>query len=348
MPPTDQGFEAEHLAAADLLLRLVDEVELVARDRLAQLVLHHALVAGLGSHRGLEIAICILAFGLGPVKCGIGVVYKAGLVFGIRRIKRDADAGRHQAAADRVPVFLAHRGQHGVGDAAGLKRVGQVRRDDGKLVAAQPGNHLSLTKNAGHAMRNLLQHGVAGAVPVQVVDFLEPVEIKQQQRQVAAFPHPAHRCDFHLEPAGKAAAVGKSGQWIEMGEAQDLLFRLLALPNVADRNDVVRLATVVDAPGDQFDRNACAIAGFQFGLLRLLTEAGHIGRGALVEEIAEQHSVQRRGGHAGQLRHAVIGADNAAAVADDQALHGSVGQTVHTVGLELLAAEAHIDPKCGA
>jgi len=116
---------------------------------------------------------------------------------------------------------------------------------------------------------------------------------------------------------------------------------------VADGDDVVGLAAIVDASGNQLNGNSRSVAILQLRLSRLALQAGRVGCGVFVEELAQFHAGQHCCQRPGQLAHAVIGTDDAVAVADDQALHGGIGQAVHAVDLELLATEAQIYPPRG-
>ena len=55
----------------------------------------------------------------------------------------------------------------------------------GELISAEPRDELALEQQAGHALRQNLQHFVARAVPAKVVDLLEPIEIDGDQGDFA-------------------------------------------------------------------------------------------------------------------------------------------------------------------
>ena len=77
----------------------------------------------------------------------------------------------------------------GLRDHGGL--VGGVGQDRGKLVTAEPGDHVAGPQHTLHPGRHLLQQLVTDHVPERVVDQLEAVEIEVQQRQAAR----RRRCD---------------------------------------------------------------------------------------------------------------------------------------------------------
>src|SRR5262249_58765650 len=68
--PAQERFESNDGLAANILLRLVDEPQLAARDRVGQIVFQHATVAPGGAPRRLEISIGPASFGLGAGERG--------------------------------------------------------------------------------------------------------------------------------------------------------------------------------------------------------------------------------------------------------------------------------------
>ena len=103
-----------------------------------------------------------------------------------------------------MPQFLGH-GQ-GIVD---VQRVGQQHDE---LVAAVPGNRVAGADFARHPPGALDQHGIAHLMPVLVVDFLEMVEIEQQQREgIAVADVLLHRL---LETVHEQETVGQAGQQV--------------------------------------------------------------------------------------------------------------------------------------
>ncbi len=93
MLPAQQAFEADNFRALDFLLGLIDQSQLVARNRVTQIVLEHSAFADLGAHPFLEETIGIAAFGLGAVEGGVGAGEKGLTIRRVVGIKRKADAG---------------------------------------------------------------------------------------------------------------------------------------------------------------------------------------------------------------------------------------------------------------
>jgi hypothetical protein len=96
MLPAQQRLESDGFAGADILLRLVDEPKLVARDGVAQLELEQAPVADLGAHGRFEEAIGGAPVFLGAVERGVRVVEQRLAIGRIVGADGDADAARHQ------------------------------------------------------------------------------------------------------------------------------------------------------------------------------------------------------------------------------------------------------------
>ena len=93
MTPANQRFDAGNFPRLDVDDRVVVQLELVVRQRVAQIVLVGAAPARLYAHRIVEKAVNVAAFGLCLVQREVGVLHQlvdGGAVLGR---KRDADAG---------------------------------------------------------------------------------------------------------------------------------------------------------------------------------------------------------------------------------------------------------------
>ena len=185
MLPAQQGFETGHGLVMHALLRLIDQPQLVARDRQTQIMLQHPAFTDRGAHRRLEEAIGVAAVGLGAVERGIGVAEQGLAIDGVVGANRDADAGRDAVGFRRV-AGRTQRFQNGLGEPAGGFRVFHAGHQDGEFVAAEPRYHLTFAEHRGDARRHRLQHRVAGGMTEQIVDFLEPVEIEAEHGETFA------------------------------------------------------------------------------------------------------------------------------------------------------------------
>ena len=347
MRPPQQGFETGDFAAGDVLLRLVDEAQLAARDRIAQIVFQKAAVADRGAHRRLEKSIGSSPFVLGTIERGVGVSEQGMPIGGIVGTDRDSDAGRDRRIGFRGLAPHLQGFQDGLGDPAGHGRIGKSGQNHGELVPAEPGDHLALVEKADNSPRHRLQHAVARRVPEQVVDFLEAVEVETEHCK------PAPRCQGHLyllvQLLVEAAAIGNPRERIMMREKADVLFGLLARQEVADRDGAVGLAGKIERTQDDLDRRRRAVGTVQLTLDRLVrpldqSQARRFSRGRTFPTFAD-HAVRRL---ANETRKAVVHGDDGLAIANQKPFDGSIGEASHAVGLEFAApAIAHFDGDAG-
>src|SRR5215475_2107163 len=91
MAPTDQGLEANNLAA-DKRLRLVVQDELVVYERRLQISLQRASFAQLLVHIGLEESDGAASFRLRPIESGVRVAQERRSIDAVVGIDRNADA----------------------------------------------------------------------------------------------------------------------------------------------------------------------------------------------------------------------------------------------------------------
>ena len=83
--------------------------------------------------------------------------------------------------------------------------------DDGKFIAAKPGNGIGLPRTLQQARADGLQKGIADRMAECIVDRLELIEIEAQQRQALAPPCLGNRL---FEPLAEQHAVRQVGQRI--------------------------------------------------------------------------------------------------------------------------------------
>ena len=158
----------------------------------------------------------------------------------------------------------------------GARRIGRARKpgnDHREFVAAEARDHAVGLEDAFDPLGDRLQHGIAGDVAEQIVDFLEAVEVEEQHGKAAVGA--AMRREFGLQLLVEAGAVRQFGQRIVMGEEMDILFGLLALADIADGKHLVRPAGIDDAALDQLHRDDAAVGGdsaTSHGLARRLGE----------------------------------------------------------------------------
>ena len=126
------------------------------------------------------------AAGLGPVEREIGVADQLLDAVAVARADRDADAGADEQALVAIEERPLQRADQSEAELLELVAALDVGHDDGEFVAAEPaGGHL-VGDHRLEAARDLLEEVVAGDMAEAVVDRLEPVEIDQQHRALAA------------------------------------------------------------------------------------------------------------------------------------------------------------------
>ena len=91
---------------------------------------------------------------------------------------------------------------------------------------------MAFAQHARDQLSDLGKQFVARHMPKRVIDFLEAIEIEQEQRRLRASPAAAgeHIVDLAMEHR----AVGKTSKRIEICELFRLFFGYLALGNILD------------------------------------------------------------------------------------------------------------------
>ena len=193
MLPAHQGFHAHGAPGGEVHHRLVNEKQLVARQRLAQVGLdgqrvHHTVV-----HRVIEDHIAVASGTLGFVHRGVGVAQNLcrPQVLALPAHHADAGAALHRVVGNGVG--LTQVGQQPLGDGRYRRVVAHAFQHHHKLVAAQARGHgvtrlharqrVARAQRELQALRDLAQQLVAGAMAQRVVDLLEAVEVHEQHRE---------------------------------------------------------------------------------------------------------------------------------------------------------------------
>jgi hypothetical protein len=113
------------------------------------------------------------------------------------------DVGDLERALERRPQAQAGRARRGL--VAG-------RQHDGELVAAQARQRVVGAQQLGEPRPDLLQDLVAGVMAQGVVEFLEAVEVDQQERELAAVL--ARGTDRSMESLHEVPSIGEARQVI--------------------------------------------------------------------------------------------------------------------------------------
>ena len=241
MMPAHQRLEAGDLAA-DMGLRLVMQIEFLARDRAAQVLLQRAPLAQLLVHRQLEEAHRAARFRFGAEQRGVGIGEQRDRVGAVLREYGDADG---QADPRRIAVDLdivVERRTEALGEPLGNFGLRAGRRDDGELVAADAGQEGALAHRLQPA-RDFAQQRIAGGMAEHVVHRFEAVEIEAQHGEALA----RARRQLHggSDAFVEGRAIGQLGERIVMRHVRDALLVALAVGEVAhDADEVLRFAVV--------------------------------------------------------------------------------------------------------
>ena len=83
--PADERLDPDPRAAREVMLRLIDDLELLAAERLAKLMLDHAPPLERLVHAWLEAAHALATIGLGAGERDIGVPQQRGRVVAVAR-----------------------------------------------------------------------------------------------------------------------------------------------------------------------------------------------------------------------------------------------------------------------
>ena len=143
MVPAHQRLEAGDLAV-DMRLRLVVQLELVARDGRAQILLQRALFAQLLVHRQFEEADRSARFRFGAEQRGIRIGDSvAASAPSCGKMATPTVSPTRSGCAVDVDIGIERRAQ-AFGQRLGGRRLRPGRRDDGEFVAAEAGEERAL------------------------------------------------------------------------------------------------------------------------------------------------------------------------------------------------------------
>src|SRR6185295_5593995 len=227
----------------------VEHAELLALDRLAQLVLDLEQADRAGVHRAVEDLVARAALGLRAVHRGVRVAqHVLGLlVAGLAH--RDADRG---GADDLLALELdgvLQRALDALGDPDRVAGLVDVLEQHGEFVAAEAGDGVAGADGLLEAPRGLDQELVAGAVAHGVVDELEAVEVEEEDAEEAVLLA-ARVLDAVAEAVDEERAVGEAGEGVVQGVVDELLLGELALGGVGLRADHAVGAAAAVADGE--------------------------------------------------------------------------------------------------
>jgi len=240
--PAQQRFHAHHLAAGQVQLGLVFEVELVPRQGVAQLAFQSQPLQGARIHaRGIELPVAPSLF-LGAVHGDVGVLDQGVGILAIGGVH-----GHAHAATEHEFVFAQlQRLRHGIEDAlqGGRARLAaaMLGQQQHEFVAAQARHRVDFARGVAQAPGHVLQHPVARVVAQRVVDELETVEVDEDhpQGQMVAPCH-GHRL---VQPLAQQGPVGQAREDIVARLEFHLLLEAHDGADVVLRDDKVADGTI--------------------------------------------------------------------------------------------------------
>ena len=235
MRPPHQRLHADDAAAVGRVDRLVVQRELVAQDRMAQVVLDDLLHAQRVVHGALEEAEAVPALALGLVEGGVGEAHQHVVALAVLRRQRDPDRHADRDLGARDVEGAADLVEDPPGEGLGIRRGAHPGLDDRELVAAEAGEGVGAAQQVGEPLGDLLDQFVAGGMAVGVVHVLEPVEVEEHDRDAAL--RAAEAADLHVEPLGEEEAVRQARQRVASGEELGpLLARREVVQDPAERD----------------------------------------------------------------------------------------------------------------
>ena len=189
--PAQQHLGTRHAVVSQHQLRLEHQLQLLARDGLAQLALQlQALVDGNLHLRGEEMQ-GIAPGMLGPVHGGIGLLENVRGLLQAQRVQGDADTGadRQLMAVDQATAVQA--AQQFLAHCCGLlgnrlRFMAQRFEQHHELVTAETRQGIFSAQLTSQACGHFDQKGIANQMTEAIVDRLEVIQIDEQQRAQAA------------------------------------------------------------------------------------------------------------------------------------------------------------------
>jgi hypothetical protein len=265
MMPAQQRLGADHRPRREIDLRLVVELELLARQGLVQILLERLALAQLAVHRALEEAERLHALALGPDERQTGLLEQLLRIARTGRADRDADARPHMRRLAEQIERLLHQREQALAQPRRARRRLEVGLDDRELVRPHARQRVGLAQAGEQPRAHVAQQQIAAGIAERLVDRLEVGEIEaQHRRDPVTAPAAAQR---RAEPLEEHAAIGQTGQRVVahqvvnllLGGAQGILLTVRRPARQAAEPDAERGARAGDdheQPGEQRERRA--------------------------------------------------------------------------------------------
>ena len=233
MPPSRQRLDPHDLAVGKADDRLIDHVQLVRLEGVAQLRHEGELIRAFGI---LLLGVYRRSAGgpLRDVHRHVGAAHERLDILSVLRADRDADRDRDLVSSPLNVEWPLQRRDDLLGNVSRAAFVG-TREDQRELVAAKPCHRIGLAEVGGDAPGDLADKKVAGGVPEGVVDLLEPVKVHHEKSErCRETPRGPERL---LEAVQKERAVRKTGERVVQSESFELVLGFFAIGHVGKARD---------------------------------------------------------------------------------------------------------------
>ena len=236
MVPARQGLETRHRTVLEPHDRLVEDGDLLALQRAAQLGFERQAVGLARAHRRLEHLDAVAADALAVIHRKLGILEH---LFGAVRLavgERNAHRGGEEDLAVVERDRRAQRPAQRLGE--GDDALGFLLRqeDQRELVAGEPRQRVLRLEQPPEPARERQQDRVADRDADRVVDLLEAVEVDHHHRRLDLRIDLGER-QYGLEPVDEQLAVGQAGEIVVHGVVQQPLLGVLELGHVGERAD---------------------------------------------------------------------------------------------------------------
>ncbi|PMQ09809.1 hypothetical protein JaAD80_25430 [Janthinobacterium sp. AD80] len=240
MVPAQQRLRLDDAPVPQRHDGLVDQLHLLLAQGGAQVRAQAHAVDGRHLQRRREITVAVASRAFRHIH---GLVRMLEQVFDRARvigIQGDADRGGDESLLLPQQEWRQQAVENLPGDAVHLLQVVEVGQDHREFIAAQARHRVRLAHAHADAPRRLDQQDVALVVAEGIVDFLEVVEVDEQDGHAAGIAAPLRQ--RLAQPLVEHAAVRQLRQGIKIGLLPDQRFRLALVRHVFQHAQVVRAA----------------------------------------------------------------------------------------------------------
>ena len=243
MLPAHQRLEAGQLLGRQIDDGLVENLDLVLGQRLAQIALERDAIVAIGAHLGPEDLDTVGAAALGAVHGDLGLLVEVEMARRLAVVHGDADRARQHDLLAGDLDRRAQRATHPLGQPRELLRALLGDEQDRELIAADTRQRVVLAEVTLQAPRDGEQQAVADDEAERDVHALELVDVDEDDaRPHAVLALGAQRGD--TQPVKHQLAVGQPGEAVVDGIVQQPLMRALGVGHIAHEADAAHGARI--------------------------------------------------------------------------------------------------------